>query len=211
LVPLGAERVDLDRLEETLLLVRLHAHFHPDCQHRRVLLGPASRSSRRPTARTARSIGRPRGMVARSGRLRRTKAVDRPGDAQKGAGTSYVVPRVSMDESPDVASLTLRNRVAHMSASRSPSVAQKMPRLTSGKHCPPHDGGREMSTRVVQAVLVTPLLLAMLGGCVYRSREVQTSTPSPVVMAPAPPAAPAVVVPPAAPPVNSAVPSDRIV
>ena len=68
-----------------------------------------------------------------------------------------------------------------------------------------------MSTRVVQAVLVTPLLLAMLGGCVYRSREVQTSTPSPVVMAPAPPAAPAVVVPPAAPPVNSAVPSDRIV
>ena len=51
-------------------------------------------------------------MVARSGRLRRTKAVDRPGDAQKGAGTSYVVPRVSMDESPDVASLTLRNRVA---------------------------------------------------------------------------------------------------
>ena len=68
-----------------------------------------------------------------------------------------------------------------------------------------------MSTRVVQAVLVTPLLLAMLGGCVYRSREVQTSTPSPVVMAPTPPAAPAVVVPPAAPPVNSAVPSDRIV
>src|SRR6266850_1852475 len=69
-----------------------------------------------------------------------------------------------------------------------------------------------MSTRVVGAVLVTPLLLAMLGGCVYRSKEVQTSTPSPVVMAPAPAPQPApVVVPPAAPPVTAAVPSDRVV
>jgi hypothetical protein len=69
-----------------------------------------------------------------------------------------------------------------------------------------------MSTRVVQAILVTPLLLAMLGGCVYRSKEVQTSTPTPVVMAPAPAPQPApVVVPPAAPPVTSAVTSDRVV
>ena len=69
-----------------------------------------------------------------------------------------------------------------------------------------------MSTRVAQAVLVTSLLLAMLGGCVYRSKEIQTSTPTPVVMAPAPAPQPApVVVPPAAPPVTSAVTSDRVV
>src|SRR5262249_44680863 len=37
LIALGAERVDLDRLEETLLLVRLHAHFHPDRKHRALL------------------------------------------------------------------------------------------------------------------------------------------------------------------------------
>src|SRR5262249_23846522 len=37
LIALGAERVDLDRLEETLLLVRLHAHFHPDRKHRDLL------------------------------------------------------------------------------------------------------------------------------------------------------------------------------
>jgi hypothetical protein len=67
-----------------------------------------------------------------------------------------------------------------------------------------------MSTRVVRAVVVLPALLAMLGGCVYRSKEVQTSTPSPVVMTPAPPAPAPVVVPPA-PPVTSAVPSDRVV
>jgi hypothetical protein len=69
-----------------------------------------------------------------------------------------------------------------------------------------------MSTRVVRAALVTPVLLAMLGGCVYRSREVEKSSPSPVVMAPtpAPPAAP-VVVAPAAPSTVTAVPSDRVV
>jgi len=31
----------------------------------------------------------------------------------------------------------------------------------------------KMSTPVVRAVLITPLLLAMLGGCVYRSKEVE--------------------------------------
>src|SRR5215470_17048215 len=68
-----------------------------------------------------------------------------------------------------------------------------------------------MSTRVVRAVLVTPVLLAALGGCVYRSKEVR-STPAPVVMAPAPAPAPqAVVVPPAAPAPTAAVPSDRVV
>src|SRR5262245_25712206 len=61
LVALGAERVDLDRLEEPPLLVRLHAHLHPDRQHR-VLL------SSRHTASTVRR------MVARSGDARRTKA-----------------------------------------------------------------------------------------------------------------------------------------
>ncbi len=66
-----------------------------------------------------------------------------------------------------------------------------------------------MSARVVRAVLVAPLLLATLGGCVYRSKEVQTSTPSPVVMTPAPP--PTIVVQPAAPTVATAVASDRIV
>src|SRR2546428_2854694 len=33
LVPLRTERVHLDRLEKPLSLVRLHAHFHPDCEH----------------------------------------------------------------------------------------------------------------------------------------------------------------------------------
>src|SRR5882762_2577523 len=32
-VPLGAQGVDLDRLEAPLLLVRLHAYLHPDCEH----------------------------------------------------------------------------------------------------------------------------------------------------------------------------------
>ena len=71
-----------------------------------------------------------------------------------------------------------------------------------------------MSTPVVRAVLMAPLLLAMLGGCVYRSKEVEKSTPSPVVMTPAPVAAPQpapVVVPPPAPTVSSPVPSDRVV
>ena len=68
-----------------------------------------------------------------------------------------------------------------------------------------------MSIRVVRAIWVAPLLLAVLGGCVYRSKEVERATPSPVVMTPAPPApapAPVVVPPPAAAP---AVPSDRVV
>ena len=69
-----------------------------------------------------------------------------------------------------------------------------------------------MSTPVVRAVLITPLLLAMLGGCVYRSREVERSTPSPVVMTPAPAPQPApVVVPPPAPTVSAPVASDRVV
>jgi hypothetical protein len=69
-----------------------------------------------------------------------------------------------------------------------------------------------MSTRVVRAMLVTPVLLAALGGCVYRSSEVQTSTPSPVVMTPAPVPAPStVVVPPATPTGTAVVPSDRLV
>ena len=39
-----------------------------------------------------------------------------------------------------------------------------------------------MNIRVVRAILVAPVLLAALGGCVYRSKEVERSTPSPVVM-----------------------------
>jgi hypothetical protein len=69
-----------------------------------------------------------------------------------------------------------------------------------------------MSTRVVRAMLVTPVLLAALEGCVYRSNEVQTSTPGPVVMTPAPAPAPStVVVPPATPTGTAVVPSDRLV
>lgn len=67
-----------------------------------------------------------------------------------------------------------------------------------------------MSNRVVRAMVIAPALLAILGGCVYRSREVERSNPSPVVMAPAPqPVAPQVVVPPPAP--APAVAADRVV
>jgi hypothetical protein len=65
-----------------------------------------------------------------------------------------------------------------------------------------------MSTRVVRAMLMMPVLLAALGGCVYPGKEVQTSTPSPVVMTPPPST---VVVPPATPAPTVAVPSDRVV
>ncbi len=42
-----------------------------------------------------------------------------------------------------------------------------------------------MSIRGVRAIVVAPVILAALGGgCVYRSKEVERSTPSPVVMAP---------------------------
>ena len=63
-----------------------------------------------------------------------------------------------------------------------------------------------MNIRVVRAVLIAPALLATLGGCVYRS-EVERSTPSPVVMTPAP-QQPVVLPPPAAAP---SVPADRVV
>jgi hypothetical protein len=63
-----------------------------------------------------------------------------------------------------------------------------------------------MNIRVVRAVLIAPALLATLGGCVYRSKEVEKSNPSPVVMTPAPQP---VVVP--APPTAPAVPADRVV
>jgi len=73
-----------------------------------------------------------------------------------------------------------------------------------------------MNSKVVRAVLIAPALLAVLGGCVYRSKTVERTTPSPVVMTPAPqqpvavPAPPpvATVPPPASVP---AVPSDRVV
>jgi hypothetical protein len=68
-----------------------------------------------------------------------------------------------------------------------------------------------MSTRAVRAIGVAPILLAALGGCVYRSKEVERSTPSPVVMAPTPAPAPATVVVPPATTVAPAVPSDRVV
>ena len=63
-----------------------------------------------------------------------------------------------------------------------------------------------MSIRVARAILIAPALLAALAGCVYRGREVERSTPSPVVMTPAPP--PVVVT---APPAAPAIPSDRVV
>ena len=65
-----------------------------------------------------------------------------------------------------------------------------------------------MSTNFTRKIWIAPLLVAVLGGCVY-SREVEK--PAPVVMAPAAPA-PTVVVP-AAPPVAPApavVPTDRV-
>jgi len=77
-----------------------------------------------------------------------------------------------------------------------------------------------MNIKVVRAVLIAPALLAILGGCVYRSKTVEKTTPSPVVMTPAPqqpvavPAPPPVAtVPPATVPPASvpAVPSDRVV
>jgi len=68
-----------------------------------------------------------------------------------------------------------------------------------------------MSIRVVRAIFVAPVLLAALAGCVYRSKEVERSTPNPVVMAPTPAPAPATVVVPPATTVAPAVPSDRVV
>jgi hypothetical protein len=65
-----------------------------------------------------------------------------------------------------------------------------------------------MNIRVVRAMLIAPALLATLGGCVYSDR----STPSPVVMTPAPAPQPAAVV--TAPPATAAtpaVPADRVV
>jgi len=88
-------------------------------------------------------------------------------------------------------------------------MAQKMPMYPQAKHRQEdarEDGGRDMNTRVVRAMLIAPALLAMLGGCVYRSREVEKSTPSPVVMTPAPQP---VVVP--TPPAAPAAPADRVV
>src|SRR6266446_3826048 len=82
-------------------------------------------------------------------------------------------------------------------------MAQKMPGSS--------ERGTEMRFRVVRAVVVAPVLLAALGGCVYRSKEVERSTPSPVVMAPAPAPAPATVVVPPATTVAPAVPADRVV
>jgi len=69
-----------------------------------------------------------------------------------------------------------------------------------------------MSMRVVRAMLIAPALLATLGGCVYRS--VEKTTPSPVVMTPAPmpqPAAPPVVVAPPATVTAPASAADRVV
>jgi hypothetical protein len=73
-----------------------------------------------------------------------------------------------------------------------------------------------MNIRVARAIFVAPVLLAALGGCVYRSKEVERSSPSPVVMAPTPAPAPSTVVvqpPPtvATTTVAPAVPSDRVV
>ena len=59
-----------------------------------------------------------------------------------------------------------------------------------------------MRTGLSRKIWIAPLLLAVLGGCVY-SREVEKTTPSPVVMTPAPPA-PAV-------PTVPAVATDRVV
>ena len=68
-----------------------------------------------------------------------------------------------------------------------------------------------MRTNFTRKIWIAPLLVALLGGCVY-SREVEKATPSPVVMAPAPattvmvPAAPPAVV--ASP--TTVVPTDRV-
>ena len=65
-----------------------------------------------------------------------------------------------------------------------------------------------MSTNFTRKIWIAPLLVTVLGGCVY-SREVENTTPGPVVMSPVP--APAVAVP--APPTVAAapvVPTDRV-
>lgn len=66
-----------------------------------------------------------------------------------------------------------------------------------------------MSINFTRKIWIAPLLVAVLGGCVY-SREVEKATPSPVVMTPAP--APTVMVP-AVPTVAAApvMPTDRVV
>jgi hypothetical protein len=65
-----------------------------------------------------------------------------------------------------------------------------------------------MSTNFTHKIWIAPLLVAVLGGCVY-----DRATPGPVVMTPAPAPTPAVIVP-ATPTVSaspSVVPSDRVV
>src|SRR2546428_14027728 len=59
-----------------------------------------------------------------------------------------------------------------------------------------------MRTGLSRRIWIAPLLLAVLGGCVY-SREVERTTPSPVVMTPTPPAPAVSTVP--------AVATDRVV
>ena len=64
-----------------------------------------------------------------------------------------------------------------------------------------------MRTNIPRKIWIAPLLVAVLGGCVY-SREVEKTTPAPVVMTPAQtapvPSVPVVAAPPA-------VPTDRVV
>ena len=74
-----------------------------------------------------------------------------------------------------------------------------------------------MNIQVVRAIVIAPALLATLGGCVYRSRTVEKSTPGPVVMAPAPqqpvavPTPPPATVPPTVTAPPASIPSDRVV
>src|SRR5215472_967854 len=157
-------------------------------------------------------------MVARSVSVRRTKAagINRIRKNVRALLTSTLERRTAVHR------ITRRAHFqVHAIAMRSPTRVctahgtEDAPSECAGEYRQEH-GGKNMNTRVARTMLMAPVLLAALGGCVYRSKEVQTSTPSPVVMAPTPAPAPStVVVPPATvPPSTTAAPaiaSDRVV
>src|SRR5262245_24135575 len=106
------------------------------------------------------------------------------------------------------ARLTARNRVGSPMPSYGARRGIEDAPRSSGEHRQQH-GGRDMNNRVVRAIVIAPALVAILGGCVYRSRTVEKSTPSPVVMTPAPQQPVAVPTPPPAtvPPTVTAPPA----
>src|SRR5690349_12899858 len=106
-----------------------------------------------------------------------------------------------------------RNRTVFLRASAPPrGWHRRCPVSYQASYANCMEEDTNMSMRVVRAMLIAPALLATLGGCVYRS--VEKTTPSPVVMTPAPmpqPAAPPVVVAPPATVTAPASAADRVV